>query len=178
MHHLSIGLPPADTSRYHWGPAQIPACGFCFAAPSVSRTRLLPKVRRKRHSGLGRPIQFQSVGVSRRGHAGSSSVSGTCIGLRPLLRPAAFPPRSPLPPIGQCCSRLYRYYPAVRLVRFSGSASAPRLPELIWNRRGGCGRLEVSQVPTRSLTARTGLRLRWSGGPSQNGPAHVACGGL
>jgi hypothetical protein len=39
----------------------------------------------------------------------------------------------------------------------------------------GCGRPEVSQVPTRSLTARTGLR--WSGGPSHSGPVHVACGG-
>ena len=69
------------------------------------------------------------------------------------------------------------HYAAVRLLRPSGPASAPRLPEPTRDRLGGCGRPEVSQVPTRSLTARTGLRLRWSGGPSQNGPAHVACGG-
>src|SRR5689334_11594015 len=41
-----------------------------------------------------------------------------------------------------------------------------------------CGRPEVSQVPTRSVTARTGLRLRRSDGPSHDGPARVACGGL
>ena len=69
------------------------------------------------------------------------------------------------------------HYAAVRLLRPSGPASAPRLPEPTRDRQGGCGRPEVSQVPTRSLTARTGLRPRWSDGPSQNGPAHVACGG-
>ena len=51
------------------------------------------------------------------------------------------------------------------------------LPGPARDRRGGCGRQETSQVPTRSLTARTGLRLRRSDGPSHNGPAHVACGG-
>ena len=54
---------------------------------------------------------------------------------------------------------------------------APRLPVAARDRRGDCGRHEVSQVPTRSLTARTGLRPRQSDGPSHNGPAHVACGG-
>src|SRR3954468_678782 len=77
--------------------------------------------------------------------------------------------------VGRCCSRLHRYYAAVRLLQPSGPASAPRLPEPTRDRLGGCGGLEVSQVPTRSLTARTGLRPRWSA--SQNGPAHVACGG-
>src|SRR4051812_28012090 len=92
----------------------------------------------------------------------------------PFLRP--FPPPSP-PPARRptlfeassvLCSRL----------RPSGPALAPRLPEPTRDRRGGCGRPEVSQVPTRSVTARTGLRLRWSDSPSHNGPAHVACGGL
>src|SRR3954463_15461182 len=48
------------------------------------------------------------------------------------------------------------------LLRPSGPASAPRLPEPTRDRQGGCGRPEVSQVPTRSVTARTGLKLRWS----------------
>ena len=102
----------------------------------------------------------------------------------PSLRPLALPSTGRLPstlsatrPVGRRCSRLHRYYAAVRLLRPSGPASAPRLPEPTRDRLGGCGRPEVSQVPTRSLTARTGLRLRWSDGPSQNGPAHVACGG-
>ena len=59
----------------------------------------------------------------------------------------------------------------------SPAASSIGLPVVARDRRGDCGRHEVSQVPTRSLAARTGLRLRWSDGPSQNGPAHVACGG-
>ena len=88
----------------------------------------------------------------------------------PFLRP--FPPRSPSsarrPMLFEASSVL------CSLLRPSGPALAPRLPEPTRDRRGGCGRPEVSQVPTRSLTARTGLR--WSNGPSQNGPAHVACG--
>ena len=143
----------------------------------LSRTGLLSKVRRDRHSGLGRPIQFRSVGSGRRGHAGSGAVSGACVGLDPSFdRPPSLHTLRPRP-VGRCCSRLHRYYAAVRLLRPSGPASAPRLPEPTRDRRGGCGRPEVSQVPTRSLTARTGLRPRWSDGPSQNGPAHVACGG-
>ena len=139
------------------------------------RTGLLSKVRRDRHSGLGRPIQFRSVGAGRRGHAGSGSVSGACVGPCPSFdRPPSLHALRPRP-VGRCCSRLHRYYAAS--LRPSGPASAPRLPEPTRDRLGGCGRPEVSQVPTRSLTARTGLRLRWSDGPSQNGPAHVACGG-
>ena len=141
------------------------------------RTGLLSKVRRDRHSGLGRPIQFRSVGSGRRGHAGSGAVSGACVGPHPSFdRPPSLHALRHQP-VGRRCSRLHRYSAAVRLLRPSGPASAPRLPEPTRDRLGGCGRPEVSQVPTRSLTARTGLRLRWSGGPSQNGPAHVACGG-
>ena len=51
------------------------------------------------------------------------------------------------------------------------------LPDPARDRQGGCGRQETSQVPTRSLTARTDLKLRRSDGPSHDGPAHVACGG-
>jgi hypothetical protein len=66
---------------------------------------------------------------------------------------------------------------SVRLLRPFDPASAPHLSEPAQDRHGDCGRHEVSQVPIRSLTPRTGLRLRWSGGLSQNGPAHAACGG-
>ena len=143
----------------------------------LSRTGLLSKVRRDRHSGLGRPIQFRSVGSGRRGHAGSGSVSGACVGPCPSFDRLPSLHAFRHLPVGRRCSRLHRYYAAVRLLRPSGPASAPRLPEPTRDRQGGCGRPEVSQVPTRSLTARTGLRPRWSDGPSQNGPAHVACGG-
>jgi hypothetical protein len=34
----------------------------------------------------------------------------------PSLRPAAFPPPSPPPNCDRLCSRLHRYYPAVRLL--------------------------------------------------------------
>src|SRR4051794_11699423 len=108
--------------------------------------------------------------------------SGTCgfrlcvRGMRwplPFLRP--FPPRSPPPtrrPVLFEASSVL-----CGLLRPSGPALAPRLPESTRDRQDGCGRPEVSQVPTRSLTARTGLRLRLRSGPPQNGPAHVACGG-
>ena len=159
-------------------PAQIPACGFCFAAPSVSRTGLLSKVRRDRHSGLGRPIQFRSVGSGRREHADSGSVSGACVGPCPSFnRPPSLHTRRHQP-VDWRCSRLHRYYAAVRLLMPSPAASSIGLPVVARDRRGDCGRHEVSQVPTRSLTARTGLRLRRSDGPSHNGPAHIACGGL
>ena len=144
----------------------------------LSRTGLLSKVRRNRCSGLGRPIQFRSVGAGRLEHANSGSVSGACVGPCPSFdRPPSLHALRHRP-VGRRCSRLHRYYAAVRLLRPSGPASAPRLPEPTRDRLGGCGWPEVSQVPTRSLTARTGLRLRRSDGPSHNGPAHIACGGL
>ena len=46
----------------------------------------------------------------------------------PSLRPAAFPPLSPPPICGRFCSRLHRYYAAVRLLAPSSTASSPRLP--------------------------------------------------
>ena len=143
----------------------------------LSRTGLLSKVRRDRHSGLGRPIQFRSVGSGRREHADSGSVSGACVGPCPSFdRPPSLHTLRHQP-VDWRCSRLHRYYAAVRLLMPSPAASSIGLPVVARDRRGDCGRHEVSQVPTRSLTARTGLRLRWSDGPSQNGPAHVACGG-
>ena len=57
--------------------------------------------------------------------------------------------------------------------RFHAFALAPTRGRL-----GGCGRQEVSQVPTRSFRARAGLRPRQGGGASHNGPAHVAFGAL
>ncbi len=54
----------------------------------------------------------------------------------PFLRPAAFPPLSPLPICGRFCSRLHRYYAAVRLLTPSPTASSPRLPVVARDRRG------------------------------------------
>jgi hypothetical protein len=51
------------------------------------------------------------------------------------------------------CSRLHRYYAAVRLLASSPAASSPRLPDVTRVRRSGFGRGEVSQVPTRSFPA-------------------------
>jgi hypothetical protein len=144
----------------------------------LSRTGLLSKVRRDRHSGLGRPIQFRSVGSGRREHADSGSVSGACIGPCPSFdRPPSLHTLRHQP-VDWRCSRLHRYYAAVRPLMPSPAASSIGLPVVARDRRGDCGRHEVSQVPTRSLAARTGLRLRRSDGPSHNGPAHIACGGL
>jgi hypothetical protein len=107
------------------------------------------------HSGLGRPIH----------PVRGLRPSGTCWfrrcvrGMRwpsPFLRP--FPPRSPPP---TCRPVLFEASSVLcSLLRPSDPASAPRLPEPTRDRQGGCGRPEVSQVPTRSLTARTGPR--WS----------------
>ena len=147
--------------------------GVTSCPPRRSRRAAFPHrapVEGQTHSGLG--LQFRSVDASRRGHAGSGSVSGACVGPCPSFDPSLHALRHQ--PVGRRCSRLHRYYAAVRLLRPSGPASAPRLPEPVRDRRGGCGRPEISQVPTRSLTPRTGLR--WSA--SQNGPAHVACDGL
>src|SRR5271155_2893148 len=69
----------------------------------------------------------------------------------PFLRPAAFPPLSPPPICSRFCSRLHRYYAAVRLLTPSPTASSPRLPVVARDRLGDCGRGEVSQVPTRSI---------------------------
>src|SRR3954469_12070088 len=175
-----VNLTPCPTAVYASDPAlprrpqdSLPSCllGFertrlalasSYQLPIAPRTGLLPKVRRDRHSGLGRPIQFRSVGAGRRGHAGSGSVSGACVGPGPSFdRPPSLHTLRHQP-VGRRCSRLHRYYAAVRHLQPSGSASAPRLPEPTRDRQGGCWRPEVSQVPTRSLTARTGLRSRWS----------------
>src|SRR3954464_1065943 len=191
-----VNLTPRPTAVYASDPAlprrpqdSLPSCllGFertrlalasSYQLPIAPRTGLLSKVKRDRHSGLGRPIQFRSVGAGRRGHAGSGSVSGACVGPCPSFdRPPSLHTLRPRP-VGRCCSRLHRYYAAVRLLIPSPAASSIGLPVVARDRRSDCGQHEVSQVPTRSLTARTGLRPRWSGGPSQNGPAHVACGGL
>src|SRR3954463_722810 len=44
-------------------PAQIPACGFLLRCTFGVRTGLLSKVKRDRHSGLGRAIQFRAQAV-------------------------------------------------------------------------------------------------------------------
>ena len=57
----------------------------------------------------------------------------------PSLRPAAFPPLSPLPICGRFCSRLHRYYTAVRLLTPSPTASSPRLPVVARDRLATAG---------------------------------------
>ena len=57
----------------------------------------------------------------------------------PFLRPAAFPPLSPLPICGRFCSRLHRYYTAVRLLTPSPTASSPRLPVVARDRLATAG---------------------------------------
>ncbi len=92
----------------------------------LARTGLLSTVKRDRRSGLGRPIQFRSVGAGRRGHAGSGSVSGACVGPCPSVdRPPSLHALRHRP-VGRCCSRLHRYYSAVRLLLSSGPASLVR----------------------------------------------------
>ena len=147
------GFRRGRSGSYLPPPAQIPACGFLLRCTFGVRTGLLSKVGRDRHSGLGRPIQFRSVGSGRREHASSGTVSGACVGPCPSFdRPPSLHALRP-PPVGRCCSRLHRYYTAVRLLIPSDPASAPRLSEPARDRRGDCGRHEVSQVPTRSLLA-------------------------
>jgi hypothetical protein len=59
----------------------------------------------------------------------------------PSLRPAAFPPPSPPPICGRLCSRLHRYYAAVRVLASSTTASPPRLPVAARPRHGGLGEM-------------------------------------
>src|SRR5689334_18721699 len=59
----------------------------------------------------------------------------------PSLRPAAFPPPSPPPMRGRLCSRLHRYYAAVRLLASSTTASPLRLPVAAQPRHGGWGEM-------------------------------------
>src|SRR3954471_4182011 len=164
-----VNLTPRPTAVYASDPAlprrpqdSLPSCllGFertrlalasSYQLPIAPRTGLLSTVRRDRRSGLGRPIQFRSVGSGRRGHADSGSVSGACVGRCPSFDPSLHALRPP--PVGRCCSRLHRYYTAVRLLIPSDPASAPHLSEPARDRRGDGGRHEVSQVPTRSLRA-------------------------
>src|SRR4051794_16453718 len=102
------------------------------------------------------PLVQRNDGTPRE-KGGPNSVSK--VGRHPIansLRP--FPPRSPPP---TCRPVLFEVSQVLcSLLRPSDPASAPRLPEPTRNHQGGCGRPEVSQVPTRSVTARTGLR--WS----------------
>jgi hypothetical protein len=59
----------------------------------------------------------------------------------PSLRPAAFPPPSPPPICGRLCSRLHRYYAAVRLLTSPATASPPRLPVATRLRHSGLGEM-------------------------------------
>ena len=67
-------------------------------------------------------------------------MSGACVGPCPSFdRPPSLHALRPRP-VGRCCSRLHRYYTAVRLLIPSDPASAPRLSEPARDRRGDCGR--------------------------------------
>jgi hypothetical protein len=59
----------------------------------------------------------------------------------PSLRPAAFPPPSPPPICRRLCSRLHRYYAAVRLLTSPATASPPRLPVAARLRHSGLGEM-------------------------------------
>src|SRR4051794_15158067 len=138
--------------------------------PRRSRRAAFPHrapVEGQTHSGLGRPIQFRAQAV------GDMRSPALCPEhALPFLRP--FPPHSP-PPTRRPV--LFEASPVLcSLLIPSPAASSIGLPVVARDRRSDCGQHEVSQVPTRSLTARTGLRPRWSA--SHNGSAHVACGGL
>jgi hypothetical protein len=162
--HIATERPSAPVRPYAPGMRKNP---FCFAAPSVSAPG---SCRRSDAFGAWAPVPVRGLGPS-----------GTCRfrlcvrGMRwplPFLRP--FPPRSPPP---ACRPALFEAS-SVLCSRptphtFPGSVvhrTSCRGPGSPWRLRA------VSQVPTRSLTARTGLRR--SDGPSPDGPAHVACGGL
>jgi hypothetical protein len=157
--------------RHYWRPpAQIPACGF--PAPGSCRRSDATGVR-----GLGGPS--------------SSNPWAQVVG--DMRVPALCPEHAlalTLPSTGRLPSTLSAPDLSAGVVRgFTGTMQPSdfsclpdrrrsfELPDPARDRQSGCGRQETSQVPTRSLTARTGLRLRWSDGPSQSGPAHVACGG-
>ena len=146
------GLPPTHhlicSGRgpgYPGLPAQIPACGFP-APGSCRRSNAIEAPRRRR------PVQLRSAGSQLLGHAKPGPVSGHAA----LL---TFPSTGRLPStisaadMSRHCSRLHRYYAAVRLLASSPAASSPRLPDVTRVRRSGCGRGEVSQVPTRSFPA-------------------------
>src|SRR4051794_2130867 len=165
--------PPCDPGNQRLTSVAVGA-GVTSRPPRRSRRAAFP--HRAPVEGQTRPVfgAWAPVPVRGLGPSGTCRVRLCVRGMRwplPFLRP--FPPRSPPPtrrPVLFEASSVL-----CGLLRPSGPASAPRLPEPTRDRQGGCGRSEVSQVPTRSLTARTGLR--WSDGPSHDGPAHVACGG-
>ena len=119
-------------------PAQIPACGF--SAPGSCRRSDAIGLR-----GLGGPCSSDPW----------ARASGTCLfrrcvrGMRCTCPSFDRPPSlHPLrhPPVSRCCSRLHRYYTAVRLLIPSDPASAPHLSEPARDRRGDCGRHESSSA--------------------------------
>src|SRR3954471_23565770 len=151
-------------------PAQIPVCGF--PAPGSCR-------------------RSDATGI--RGLGGPSSSGPWAQAVGDMRIPALCPEHAlalTLPSTGRLPSTLSAPDLSAGVVRgFTGTMQPSdffclpdrrrsfELPDPARDRQSGCGRQETSQVPTQSLTARTGLRLRRSDGPSQSGPAHVACGG-
>ena len=136
-------------------PAQIPACGF--PAPGSCRRSDATGIR-----GLGGPS--------------SSDPWARAVGDMP--GPALCPGHAlafALPSTGRLPSTLSVTSRSAGVVRgFTGNMRPSdfsclpnrrrsfELPDPARDRQSGCGRQETSQVPTRSLTARTGLRPRRS----------------
>jgi hypothetical protein len=74
----------------------------------------------------------------------------------------------------QFCSRLHRYYAAVRLLTSSATASSPRLPVVARIRRSGVGEMRSPRFRRAPFIRKWGLRPRQSGRTSHDGAQHVA----
>jgi hypothetical protein len=138
---LTPALAPDLSGRgagYPTPPPQIPACGF--PAPG-SRRRSIAIVGLDATDPQARCFSDMLSPAPSPEHA--------------LRR--AFPSTGRLPStisaadFSRLCSRLQRYYAAVRLLACSAAASSPRLPVAARDRASDCGPDEVSQVPTRSV---------------------------
>ena len=141
-------------------PAQIPACGF--PAPGSCRRSNATKVE---------SLDGPAASVRRLAASGTCRFRLCVRGMRrgsPSLRPAAFPPPSPPPIHDRLCSRLPRYYAAVRLLRPACAASpdrashpGPRPPTWSWAARGLPGSDVFRSSVMWSSTPAERRRLAW-----------------
>ncbi len=142
-------------------PAQIPACGF--PAPGSCRRSNATKVE---------SLDGPAASVRRLAASGTCRFRLCVRGMRrgsPSLRPAAFPPPSPPPIHDRLCSRLPRYYAAVRLLRPACAASpdrashpGPRPPTWSWAARGLPGSDVFRSSVMWSSTPAERRRLAWA----------------